>query len=159
MMRTTQFNEIFNSLDLSAEAVQGRREFVRKLLEGYKSRSLHDTEQQFLKDEIRIFMAAPKTEREERCAQIMYLFYLSTKPISYKQLAQIYSIDRKTVYDSIKSAIEEFTVCIFGIEGIVMYNRRAYEKECEERQARTCERVCNAVAAILQNSTRKKRED
>ena len=119
---TTQM-EFYTALiesNFTKEAVQMRRQWVRKILTAYKDGTIKEAHKRFLIMHIQAFMSYSKSELEERCAQILCLFYLSPHPPTSKQLAEQYHIDRTTVFNNINAAINDLTVVIFGVEGIEM---------------------------------------
>ena len=111
------FDELIKGSRTKA-VINKRRKWVRQLLNKYKDGTASEAEKEYIVNHIQGFMSCSKLEKEERCAQILCLFYLYPHPPTVKQLAEQYHISISTVFDNINSAIDELTVTVFGIDGV-----------------------------------------
>ena len=62
--------------------------------------------------------SAARTQMKIRRSKVLYDMYISDTVYSKEQIAEIYFIDKRTVYKDIDAACKELSVLLFGIDSI-----------------------------------------
>jgi hypothetical protein len=75
-------------------------------------------------DLYRLYCRESKKPEDARRARVLYWLYLSERPKTVESIADEESIDVRTVYRDIDSAVERLTALIFGVDGLSLLQDR-----------------------------------
>lgn len=106
--------------DCSDFMVKARQRAVRQALKRYKCGESTPEEREILVEAMSKYKAAALEENKTRIYNVLLAFYFADNPLGTELMPVRFHINKRTVFKDIQRGIEDLTVILYGVQGIVL---------------------------------------